>query len=135
MSFGLATASPRPMFKTMVLSRGTCIGFVYPNRFISAGTTSFLYFSRRRGSTAFAMGSALLDRELGAALGDADLLAVLDLVLDAARLIAGRVDQHHLAQRDRRLDLEDAARALRRLLDVALHAVHPFDHDQAAIEQ
>jgi hypothetical protein len=39
-ALALVRASPRPMFTTILLTFGTCIGLRYSNCFWSAGTTS-----------------------------------------------------------------------------------------------
>ena len=41
----LATSLPKELFNIIFFMRGTAIGFLYPNFFIMAGITSFLYFS------------------------------------------------------------------------------------------
>ena len=68
-SWGSASASPRPMLTTIFSSRGTCIGFLSPSSFISAGTTSLLVpllqprppstLSSTFGAAAFSSPSAL----------------------------------------------------------------------------
>src|SRR5262249_31986566 len=78
------------------------------------------------------MGSALSDA-LRAALRDPDLLSVLHVALHPRPLARRRVERHHLARVERRLDLEDPARTLRRRREVLLHEVHALDHHEIAL--
>src|SRR5581483_10620092 len=51
MILAFETASPRPMFTVTFITRGTSIGFLKLNCFMSAGITSARYLSRNRGGS------------------------------------------------------------------------------------
>src|SRR5688500_670644 len=110
MIFPFATAAPRPMFTTIFWRRGTSIGLANLNCFISAGTTSSRYFFCILGGFFFSSAMASSIQRRAALGGDANLLVVLVAgEPDAGRLVALAVQQHHVADVDRRFLLDDPA--------------------------
>src|SRR5271165_5394476 len=105
MALGSATASPTPMLTTILRKRGTCIGFLYPKRLVSAGTTA-------AGIVLSSCSSLLcLHRSVGgfvAAPADALFALALDDARELAGLVALGAYVHQPAHRHRQLLLEDA---------------------------
>src|ERR1022692_516970 len=131
MAFGLATASPTPMFTTIFSSFGMRMGFSTPNRLRRLGTTDLRYRSR----SLFIFSNLRLHRTVGGfAAAPAEPLARLafDRERDLRRFVALRAHVHDLADRHRELFLQDAAfLVLRRRLRMAFHHIHAFDFDLA----
>src|SRR5262249_39338439 len=109
---------------------GTCILFLNPNSFMSAGTMVSSYFF-------FSLAAIVRSlRQLLAALRDAHFLTVSEhLDLHAGALLRLRIDRHHVRDVDRAVLLDDAA--LRVLLaatrlQVALDLREALDHHAVA---
>src|SRR5262249_32366305 len=104
--------SPTPMLSVIFLIRGTCIVVLYPNFFISSGTTSLRSYSCSRaisGIHHFAVG-----------LEHADLAPVLhQLEADAVGLLRLRVEQRDVGDVDRHVLVDDAS-------GLVLHRVRPL---------
>src|SRR5690606_4034767 len=117
-----ATASPTPMFSTILSSFGVCMTFLYPNCSVSPLRISPSYWVRRRGMYAV----SAIDQFSGS-LSDARFDAVLDLEADARRprlvRLRLRIDKRDVAQVDRRFLGEDAGILASGLLGVATHQV------------
>src|SRR5438445_12586382 len=84
-------ASPKPILTTTLATLGTAMGFLYPNRFISAGITSLRYRSRNR------LMAALFLQCGAAAAANAQLGAIgHKLMAHAGVLIARGAEQQHI---------------------------------------
>src|SRR5664279_2020076 len=110
-SFAFVMASPIPMLRTTFSTLGTAIGLSIPNSFLRTGTTSFLYFSARRGVLMLSSLARRPERADGgpALLGVAHPFPAFRADSHARRLAALGVDEHEIGEGDRRLALEDAA--------------------------
>src|SRR5678815_5810473 len=93
------------MLRTIFSSLGTLIGFLYPNSLASAGATSCLYLSFKRG----AITSSLLDHCARLA-RNADLATILqNLITNPGRLSRSRLEYEHIRCINRTLALDDAS--------------------------
>src|SRR6266568_5192679 len=159
----LLMASPRPMLTTTFSSLGTCIGFLNPSSFTSAGRISFSNrsFNRAAMCSAPCLRPApalagrcgfVVVRRMHSGRGGGQAPALLRLLL-AARLLlravlanallladglVGLADQHHARDGDRAVLLDDAAlraRLAAALLEVPLHHRHLVDPDAGLLAQ
>src|SRR5258705_4612959 len=98
------------MFTTTLTTPGICITLSKLNSFCSASLISSRYRCFNRGSVFTEPSEVVISDVLAIGLGDADLLA--GLVVDAGRhpgRLAVGVEQHHVADVDRRFLRDDAA--------------------------
>src|SRR5262245_58269312 len=143
-SLMFCSESPTPMFRTIMFSRGTAIGFLYPNLSIIRGTTSWSYRAFNRAGVAMLMlplrvppgDPGLLVQMSLALLANPDLLPVFqDRVSHAGGLPAFGADHLEVAHVNRGLPLHQSP------LDVlggigtggALHIGHPFDQSSPLV--
>src|SRR5690606_29562834 len=129
-AFGFCTASPTPMLSTIFSSRGTCMTLLYPNRSISAGTTSFTYFSFSRDT--FAPPFPPLVHRLAAAGAHPHDAFVGTPAPHAGRPLAVGTDQKDVGRGNGAGPLDDAALGVGPGgAHVALLDVDALDHDAA----
>src|SRR5579864_3418654 len=96
--------SPRPMLTTTLATFGTAMGFLYPNRFISAGITSLRYRSRNR------LMAALFLQRGAAAAADSHFGAVGHQLMAHPGVLAARgAEQQHVGNLNGGFLFHDAA--------------------------
>src|ERR1700752_3272391 len=93
------SASPTPMFTTILSRRGTCITFVSPRSCRSCGTTS----SRKRVFSRGGYVSATRQHRLALAAEPLLVALVVATVADARQLVAVGADQLDVGDVDERL--------------------------------